>query len=158
MILSGVRILILVDQNVLKLCLPFFSHFWDFLKETNGLEKQVIKIKRIGSLAHFFVCHINFGNIFLIRKLRRRLKLNRSYHFVLCTRDSRTDTASLYLFVANRKLLHRLLDESLSIILVINNEVLSNIDCFTLSTEHAHANAVKCSHPRHETATRAVLP
>ncbi|MNI83156.1 hypothetical protein D3C73_1399390 [compost metagenome] len=84
-ILGGVGVLVLVNQNMFELSLPFCTYCRYFFKEPDGFKQKIVKVECSGCSAHIFIGGIDFSDIFLIRELSGSFKFSRSNHFVFCT-------------------------------------------------------------------------
>ena len=110
-ILGPVRILILVDVDVLELLLIKREHVRRFLEQLNRLHDQVIKVEHVVLLQLFLIRRIDVRDDFLVWVVTdESSRVLRRTEFVLMVRDHAEERPRLIFFRVKVQLFEHLLD------------------------------------------------
>ena len=148
LVLRTVRVLVLVDEQILVLAVVALADFARRLQQANGFEQQIVEVHRV-RLEEFVAIDLeDVRDLFFERIRRREEVLLRIDHVVLRPGDPSKRDAGLQLLVVDAEPLERLLDDGLLIGLVVDGKALrealaADAQGFDVATQYAHAKAVE---------------
>ena len=132
------------------------AHCWVIAQETHRLEQEVVKIERTCIGQQLLIQLIDLCHCLLEGKPRTSCIVTGREELIFGFANRCTGSTWFKPVRTNRELLHRLFDEPLTVIFVINHEIRWNADSRTITPQDPHTNAMECPHPRHKGAGRLV--
>ena len=137
---------------MLKLRLVALTHHRVVTQEAYRLEQEVVKIERTSIGQQLLIQLIDLCHRLLEGKPRTGCIVAGREELILSFANCCTGSTRLELVCTNGKLLHRLFDEPLTVVFVINHEIWWNADSRTITPQDPHTNTMECPHPRHKGA------
>ena len=148
LVLRAIRVLILVDEDVLEPALVLLADVLIFLEQRHRDHQQVVEIKRVVVAQLLLVDFIDVGDFFLKEAIRELLECVRTLQLVLRVRDGRKDARGRVLLFVEVELLERVLDDGLAVTRVVDDEVaLVELRRLDLATQKARAERMERAEP-----------
>ena len=137
---------------MLKLRLVALAHRRVVTQETHRLEQEVIKIERTCIGQQLLIQLVDLCHCLLEGKPRTSCIVTGREELIFGFANRCTGSTRFKLVCTNGELLHRLFDEPLAVIFVVNHEIWWNADSRTITPQDPHTNTMECPHPRHKGA------
>ena len=135
-----------------KLRLVALTHRRVIAQEAYRLEQEVVKIERTCISQQLLIQLVDLCHCLLEGKSCTGCVVTGREELILGFANGCTGSTRFELVRTNGELLHRLFDEPLTVIFVINHEIWWNADSRTITPQDPHTNTMECPHPRHEGA------
>ena len=146
-VLYRVRVLILVDQNVLKAALPGLEHIRVTLKQLHGDAQQVIEVHGTGSLEPTLVLNENVADATLMGGVSGRQEFGSGAALVFGCADRRVHRTWRVAFGVDVQIAQHVAGEADRVGVVIDRERRWVPNGFGFATQDAHTRRVEGRYP-----------
>ena len=123
-----VRILILVDQQILEPPVVIFPYRCHRLEQAHGFEQKIVEVHGIRFQQFLAIFLENVRNLFVLRIRRLQINFLRVEHVILRPGNSREHVSRRQLLVVQAETPHDSLDYLLLVAFVVDNKVLGEPD------------------------------
>ena len=154
-ILRPVRVLIFVDQQILKTVVVILANVRRRFQQPHRLEQQVIEVERVRLAQLLPVLLIQMRNLLRLRIRRVQIKLLRIEHVILRPRNPPEHGARGQFFIVDAQPLHDRFHNGLLVTLIVDHEILRvpdrrlsrhgrrNPHRLNVAPQHPHAERMK---------------
>ena len=123
LVLRAVRILILIDEDVLEAALILRANLFIILQQLHRNHEQIIEIHRVVFLQLLLVELIERRKLFLMEIPCQTCVLRRRLHLVFCIRDGIQHVVWRVLLIIKVHFLNTLFDDRLAVRRIVDNEI-----------------------------------
>ena len=146
-VLRPVRVLVLVDHDVLELVRILGAHLFGLLEQLDGPEQQIVEIERVRIGEHREIPFVDLGDLLVPQAPAGGAHLGRAFHPVLGRADPRQRETRREVLVVDPEVLQRPLDDRVLVGGVVDHEITREADVRTLPPEQPRAERVKGGDP-----------
>ena len=147
LVLSMIGVLVLVNHDVAEALLIGRQHVLVILEQQEGVQKQVVEIKRVRSAQALLQSRVHARGHLAHWIAHLVLEITRHDELVFRLGDAVHERIDRKTLRINVELRHDLFVQSLEIVGVVNSETLREPEQLGIGTQHAHAHAVERRHP-----------
>ena len=146
-VLGVIRILILVDQDMLETVLPGLEDFGMFVEQDHGFHDEIAKITRLQAFHPVLIELINFSHMVLKKLDRLRGVLGRGNKKILGTLDLLAHSLRVHIFFTQLEFRDTFLDDLKLIILVIDDKIPVELHGGTVLAKNTKTCGMERAHP-----------
>ena len=146
-VLRVVRVLVLVDEQVVEHALPALAHVVEALEQLDGAHQQVVEVHRVGGVQPALVELEDVGHDLIEEVADVLAELCRGDEAVLLGGDARVDAARREALRVAPELLEARLHDAHLVGLVVDREVRAVAEAIGLAPQDASAGRVERHHP-----------